>query len=143
MKSFQGKYVVSLVIASIMMLSLKDGLNSLHTILHLIPNPFHYHISYTAHYHHDKYGHYHHHELADHYEINIEDTDTSDHNASHELGAKKEKQKTPDLKTDLFYSVFKNWSSDNHLFNEKQIAFYYSESSSFFIFNPYVPPPKI
>jgi len=142
MKSFQGKYVATLVIASILILSLKDGVSSLHTILHLIPNPFHYHISYTAHYHHDEHGH-HHHELADHYEISIEDSDISDNNSSHEVGAKEEKQKTPDVKTDLFYSIFTNWSGITCIFNEEQMAFHYGESNSTFIFNPPVPPPKI
>jgi hypothetical protein len=143
MKSFQGKYVATLVIASILILSLQDGLNSLHTVLHLFPNPFHYHISYATHYHHDEHGHHHHHELADHYEISIEDSNISDHNASNDVDAKEEKQKATNLKTDLFYSTFTNWSSVTYIFNEEQIAFHYCESSSSFIFNPPVPPPKI
>ena len=40
----QRKYLMSIaIIGSIMMLSLKDTLNVVHTILHQIPNPFHHH----------------------------------------------------------------------------------------------------
>lgn len=136
------KGIICLVILNLMVLSSWEGLSILHSLLHKIPNPFHYHVAFPKYSHHHDHPHPHNaaHNFNDHLEKEniVED-------GSSPVSGKSEASKQ--LKE--FFKI--NWKleEEQHFlenrYNIYQISVYSSiqNFSSSFKNKPTVPPPRI
>lgn len=141
------------IIGSIFMLSMKDTLDVVHTILHKIPNPFHHHhIEDHSFYHHrtdphrgffsaipiEKNKHTHTHSLEDH----IPHSHTKDVKAATKKDKSSKSKVAKKIKIDLFTEVYtsmvKSMSDEEEiLFSYLPVFFYHTTQF------PPNPPPEI